>query len=210
MLRDTADPLIIIRLGRSRRFDWPAFLRALGNRPDKSPLIEPRRSRTQRAFVKPRSTSPSSVHITPDLLRFAAGFRNARSVRFNFHEMNCHRAGKFGNHVGRLMRKIPQEGSHDLCEFESGRLTPWIFKVRLSAKWSRFKREMSAPLSGLLAVAVSSPRSRPQSVQARILTVTMSGPCPHPVRDRDRSLSVAAHSPLPRRVRKYIRVQSVT
>ena len=50
MLRDTANHLIIIRLGECRRFDWPAFLRALGNRPDKPPQWNPRRSRTQRAF----------------------------------------------------------------------------------------------------------------------------------------------------------------
>jgi hypothetical protein len=34
----------------ARRFDWPAFLRALGNRPDKSPQWKPRRWRTQRSF----------------------------------------------------------------------------------------------------------------------------------------------------------------
>ena len=33
------------------------------------------RSRTQQAFLKPRSTPPSSVHATPDLLHSAAGFR---------------------------------------------------------------------------------------------------------------------------------------
>src|ERR1700722_2485064 len=58
-----------------RRFDWPAFLRALGNRPEKSPQMKPRRSRTQQAFLKPSSTSPSSVHPTSDLLRSASGFR---------------------------------------------------------------------------------------------------------------------------------------
>src|SRR5439155_4920341 len=41
---------------------------------------EPTRSRTQRAFLKPRSAAPSSVHLTPDLLRSASRFRNARSV----------------------------------------------------------------------------------------------------------------------------------
>jgi hypothetical protein len=68
------------------------------------------------------------------------------------------------------MRNVLREGSHDLCEFESGRLTPWIFKVLMSAKSSRFKREISAPLSGLLAVA--SPHPRPQSVRGRILAVS--------------------------------------
>jgi len=59
------------------------------------------------------------------------------------------------------MRKILREGSHDLCEFDRGRLTPWIFKVLLSAKESRNKREISASLSGQLAVALSSPHPRP-------------------------------------------------
>ena len=54
-----------------------SFLR---NRPDKSPQHKPRRSCTQRSFLKPSSTSPSSVHATPDMLRSASGFRNARSV----------------------------------------------------------------------------------------------------------------------------------
>jgi len=39
----------------------------LTNRADKSPQYKPRRSRTQRAFLKPRSTLPSSVYATPDL-----------------------------------------------------------------------------------------------------------------------------------------------
>ena len=65
----------------SWRFDWPVFLRALGNRPDKSPRDAPMRCRTQRALLKPRATAPSSVHSTPDRLRFAPVFRNARSVR---------------------------------------------------------------------------------------------------------------------------------
>jgi len=59
-----------------------------------------------------------------------------------------------------------------------GRLTPCIFKVLLSAKESRIEREISAPLSGLLAVVVASPHPRPR-----------------PVRDHDRSLSVSAHNP---------------
>jgi hypothetical protein len=56
----------------ARRFDWSTFLRALGNRPDKSPQYKPRRSRTQRAFLKPRSTAPSSVDFAPDRLRSAS------------------------------------------------------------------------------------------------------------------------------------------
>jgi hypothetical protein len=37
------------------------------------------------------------------------------------------------------MRKILEKGSHDLYEFESGRLTPCILKVLMSAKKSRIK-----------------------------------------------------------------------
>jgi hypothetical protein len=49
----------------ARRFDWPAFLRALGNRPDKSPQWKPSRSRTHRAFLKSRdSTAVPSAPIS--------------------------------------------------------------------------------------------------------------------------------------------------
>ena len=49
----------------ARRFDWPAFRRALGNRPDKSPQPKPIRSRTQRAFLKSRdSTAVPSAPIS--------------------------------------------------------------------------------------------------------------------------------------------------
>jgi hypothetical protein len=112
-----------------------------------------------------------------------------------------------------------------------GRLTPCIFKVLKSAKESRIKREMSTPLSGLLAVAVSNPHPRPQSVRARNQSATTTAvcpcprpvgeniqvqsaavdvvsPCPHPLRDRDRSLSVSEHNPRSRSVRKYLRQQS--
>jgi hypothetical protein len=50
----------------------PGFPACLGNRPDKSLQMKPRRSRTQRAVLKPRSTAPSSVHFTPDRLRSAS------------------------------------------------------------------------------------------------------------------------------------------
>ena len=61
---------------------------------------------------------------------------------------------------------------HDLCGLQGGRLTPWVFKVLMCAKWSRFKREIFAPLSGLLAVTAASPQPRPWSVRARILAVS--------------------------------------
>ena len=62
-----------------RRWDWPAFL--VMRKPSRpSASIEPIRRRTQRAFPKPRSTSPSCVNgnVRPAPLR--SGFRNARSV----------------------------------------------------------------------------------------------------------------------------------
>src|SRR2546430_9218634 len=52
----------------------------LRNLARQSASADPMRSSTQRAFLKPRSTALSSVHATPDLLRSASGFRNARSV----------------------------------------------------------------------------------------------------------------------------------
>jgi hypothetical protein len=49
-----AEPEKIVRFlqrnDAAQRFDWPAFLRALGNRPDKSPQWKPGRWRTQRSF----------------------------------------------------------------------------------------------------------------------------------------------------------------
>src|SRR5206468_11279099 len=58
-----------------RRFDCPACLRALTTGQTKRRDQQPMRCRTQRAFLKPRSTAPSSVHATPDPLRSASGFR---------------------------------------------------------------------------------------------------------------------------------------
>jgi hypothetical protein len=65
----------------ARRFDWPAFLRALGNRPDKAPQ--------PRTYSVTHSTGVSettlhcaivrSLHSRPAPFRF--DFRNARSVR---------------------------------------------------------------------------------------------------------------------------------
>jgi len=79
----------VSRLGRVRqtpfhhlRFDWPAFL--VPQKPTRQIASkEPIRSRTQRSFLKPSSTAPSSVHATPDPLRSASGFRNTRSVRIS-------------------------------------------------------------------------------------------------------------------------------
>ncbi len=102
-----------------------------------------------------------------------------------------------------------------LCGFESGRLTPCMFKVLMSANSSRFDSKNPRPLSGLLAVSMSSPHLHPWSVHARVQSVTMPAvcpcprpvrenghvqsasasvvsPCPHPVRDRDRGLFVSA------------------
>jgi hypothetical protein len=65
----------------ARRFDWPAYLRALGNRPDKAPQ--------PRTYSATHSTGVSeitlhcaivrSLHSRPAPFRF--DFRNARSVR---------------------------------------------------------------------------------------------------------------------------------
>ncbi len=65
----------------ARRFDWSAFLRALGNRPDKAPQ--------PRTYSVAHSTGVSettlhcaivrSLHSRPAPFRF--DFRNARSVR---------------------------------------------------------------------------------------------------------------------------------
>ena len=52
----------------------------LTNRPDKSPQPEPRWSGTQRAFLKPRSTTPSSVSFHSRPAPFSFDFRTARSV----------------------------------------------------------------------------------------------------------------------------------
>jgi hypothetical protein len=67
-----------------RRFDCPVCS-CLANRPDKSPQPKPRRSRTQRAFLKPRSTPLSSVssHSRPAPFRF--WFQNTRSVLRSLH-----------------------------------------------------------------------------------------------------------------------------
>jgi hypothetical protein len=56
----------------ARRLDCPAFRRALETGQTNRRNREPIRSRTQRAFLKPRSTAPSSVHFTPDQLRSAS------------------------------------------------------------------------------------------------------------------------------------------
>ena len=55
-----------------------------------------------------------SSHSRP--ASFRCRFQNARSVRL----MTRHCVRKSGQHAARLMRKILREGSHDLCEFESG------------------------------------------------------------------------------------------
>src|SRR2546425_4965890 len=83
---------------------------------------------------------------------------------------------------------------HDLCGFKVGRLTPWNFKALMSAKKSRFKREIPAPLSGLLAL--SSPHPRPQSVRVRSQSATTTAVCPWPrtihVRDLSANMSVSS------------------
>src|SRR3989442_12028003 len=101
-----------------------------------------------------------------------------------------------------MLRKCP----HDLCGFKVGRHTPCILKVLMSANGSRLKLEISAPLSGLLAL--SSPHPRPRSVRVHSQSATTTAVCPWPCTvqihdlaanmsvsssrtDRDRDLSVA-------------------
>jgi len=101
---------------------------------------------------------------------------------------------KSGQLDTRLMQKILREGSHDLCEFDSGRLTPWIFKVQLSVNRFAVWLEMSAPLSGSLASAVASPHPRSRSVRDRVQSATTAAACPTPrtvhVRDKSANMSV--------------------
>ena len=82
-----------------------------------------------------------------------------------------------------------------------GRLTPCIFKALMSAKWSQFKREISAPLSGLLAVASSSPHLRPQSVRAHIQSAITTAvvPCPRTIHVRHLSANMSVSSQRPDR-----------
>src|SRR5208282_6296926 len=57
-----------------RRFDWPAFLRALGNRPDKSPWNE--------TYTAAQSTSVSKIpRLHSRSVR--SDFRNGRSLRYS-------------------------------------------------------------------------------------------------------------------------------
>jgi len=78
----------------------------------------------------------------------------------------------------------------------------------MSAKDSRFKREISAPLSGLLAcpvrirvrdqsVSAASPRPRPQFVRGRAPSTFATWPqtCPCPVHIRVRGQSMSSPSP---------------
>ena len=58
--------------------------------------------------------------------------------------MTRHCARKSGLNAAQLMRKILRERPHDLCEFKSGRLTPYIVKAFVSAKYSANIRRISA------------------------------------------------------------------
>jgi hypothetical protein len=55
----------IRRYERDLRFDWPPCFQVFSNRPDKAPQMIPRRSSTQRAFLKSRdSTAVPSAPIS--------------------------------------------------------------------------------------------------------------------------------------------------
>jgi len=64
----------------------------------------------------------------------------------------------------------------------------------MSANWSWFKCEISAPLSGILAL--SSPHLRPRSVRVRSQSATTTAVCPCPgtihVRDLAANMSVSS------------------
>ena len=59
----------------SARLDCPAFLRLSETGQTKRRIMQTYPVSHSTGFLKPRSTPPSSVHATPDPLRFAAGFR---------------------------------------------------------------------------------------------------------------------------------------
>src|SRR5438445_11572523 len=90
-----------------------------------------------------------------------------------------------------MLRECP----HDLCGFKVGRHTPCILKALMSANGSRFKLEISGPLSGLLAL--SSPHPRTRSIRVRSQSATTTAVCPWPrtihVRDLAANMSVASY-----------------
>ena len=126
-----------------------------------------------------------------------------------------HHARTFGQHAARPMRNILWEGSQDFCEFQSGRLTPWIFKVRISAKWSRLSRKNPRycparcpwphPVCSCAhskSMPASRPRPRPQfvSVRAQSTSATYPQTCPCPIRDRAQSESRLSPFPVHSRI----------
>src|SRR2546430_1353359 len=89
-----------------------------------------------------------------------------------------------------MLRKCP----HDLCGLKVGRLTPWIFKVLMSAKESRLSAEYPlhcracwpCPVRVRVldqSVSAASPRPRPQFVPIRAQSTFATRPqtCPCPV-----------------------------
>jgi hypothetical protein len=66
----------------AQRFDWSACFQVFINRPDKATHeIEPRRRRTQRSFLKPRSLRARAAKDSHPTAPFTSGFRIARSVQ---------------------------------------------------------------------------------------------------------------------------------
>jgi hypothetical protein len=128
----TTNLLIKINMVKSRRLDCPAFLRhsktGQTNRLELNLDGYALNGRSKTALHSAVVRSPHS-RLAP----FRCRFQNVRSVRFNFHQLTRQCAWKSGQHAERRMRKILEEGSHDLYEFKSGRLTPCILKVLMSA-----------------------------------------------------------------------------
>lgn len=166
----------------------PGFSAALENRTDQSPSSDlDGRALTAHSRPTLHCAVVRSFHSRPAPFRF--GFGNARSVRCNFHLVDRHRAGKSGQHAGRLVRMILREVSHDLCEFESGRLTPCIFNVLLS----RIRRSLAGSIRASVRHDVR--------VHVRFASAPTVSPCPRPVRDQ------TAACPCPRTVHEPVRIR---
>ena len=108
-----------------------------------------------------RAFSFVNYHVNHDV-NFAVNFRASSDASYG---VNCmHTSLPIIVPLAITQVHVNSSAHTILCGFESGRLTPCIFKVLLSAKESRFKRGISAPLSGLPAMVLSRPHPRPQAV----------------------------------------------
>ncbi len=134
---------------------------------------------------EPRYTSPSSVHATPDLLRFAFGFRNACSVLLNLHIRASILAVQLNKISGGFLK---WESRSFWLEIPS----PYQNKAAsrtMSAQHQMNIHGNSREISAILAATLSSPHPRPRSVRVRNQSVTTTAvcPCPRTVRRRVQS-----------------------